>query len=64
MVSCQSPLVQFGVDDVLGLVGAGAGREGYEVGHKLTGHAPQELVGRGQRLPCAGGTHTQQLRRG
>ena len=57
------PLVQFGVDDVLCLVGRCPGRERDEVSHKLTRHPSQQFVHRGQGLPCSSGSHTQHLGR-
>ena len=53
-----APLVQFGVDNVLGLVGTCACREGHKVGEKVSWHTPQKLVGYGQCLPCSRGANT------
>lgn len=55
------PLVQLAVDEVLGLVGRGAGREGKEVADVLEWQVFEELVGDGERLPCARGPDTQHL---
>ena len=44
------PLVEFAVDQVLGLVGAGFGGEGDELRHVLFGHALDEFVSNGQSL--------------
>ena len=55
------PLVQFRVNDVLGLVGAGASRERDEVRQVVWRHALEQLVCRGEGLTRASGTHAQHL---
>lgn len=55
------PLVQFGVNDVLGLVGTGASGERDEVRQVVWRHALEQLVCRGEGFTCASGTHTQHL---
>ena len=60
-LSPSPPLVQFGVNDVLGLVGAGASRERDEVRQVVWRHALEQLVCRGEGFTCASGTHTQHL---
>ena len=59
--SPSPPLVQFRVNDVLGLVGAGASRKRDEVREVVCRHALEQLVCRGEGLTCASGTHTQHL---
>ena len=51
-VLCVLPLVEFAVDQVLGLVGAGFGGEGDELRHVLLGHTLDQFVGNGQSLSC------------
>ena len=55
------PLVQFGVNDVLGLVGTGASGERDEVRQVVWRHALEQLVCCGESFTRASGTHTQHL---
>lgn len=58
------PLVQLAVDEVLRLVGRGAGREGEEVADVFQRQVFEELVGDGEGLPCACGPDAQHLGEG
>lgn len=62
-LSPSLPLVQFGVNDVLGLVGTGASGECDEVRQVVWRHALEQLVCRGEGFTCASGTHAQHLGR-
>lgn len=55
------PLVQLAVDEVLGLVGGGAGREGEEVADVLQRQVLEQFVRDGEGLPCASWPHAQHL---
>lgn len=56
------PLVQLSVDQILGLVGAGFGREDNELWQELFGHLRGQLVSNGQSFTCTSGAHTQHLK--
>lgn len=55
------PFVKFTVDEILGLVGRGAGREHEEMCDVFSWHVLQELVRHGQSLSCATWSDTQHL---
>lgn len=56
------PLVQLSVDQILGLVGAGFGREDNKLWQELFGHLRGQLVSNGQSFTCTSGAHTQHLK--
>ena len=61
MYDSSPPLVQFRVNDVLGLVGAGASGERDKVRQVVWRHALEQLVCGGESFTGASRTHTQHL---